>query len=270
MKTLFVFHGYSKTIFIESETLFKLGNYKVTIKRSSGKDTNIQIDILAEGEFNEVPIEVEEALIFLKEFLNFVHGDFKISRGLDIFTKIPDNDEEKARLGDTPHGCVMRVEEMPNPVNINVELLNKIDKFYPTLRLISQFNAGNASSSPIAKYLNYFKIIEDSYYKGKGKLKECLKAQQELIKIIEGIEITRKDPKDPTKKKKYKFTNSSQIIEDMVDLRDNCAHLRTKNNFGYAESDIRSLSKLSEYSNIVRCITLSIISELFDNLNKSQ
>lgn len=270
MKTLFTFHGNSKIISIEKATFtFKLGNYQITIKRSRGIDTNIQIDILANGEFNEVPIEVEEALIYLREFLEFIHGDFKIFRGLDLFTRIPENNEEKARLGNAPHGCVMRVEEIPNPVNINEELLSKIDRFYPTLRLISQFNAGEASSSPIAKYLNYFKIIEDSYYKGRGKLKECLKGQDDLIKIIEGIEITRKDPEDPTKKKKYKLTNPSIIIDDMVNLRDNCAHLRTKNNFGYAESDIRNLSKLSEYSKLVRCITRSIINKLFDNLNKS-
>ena len=179
MKTLFTFHCKSETVFIENDTSFNLGNLKVDIKRSDKRDLNIHLNVLTPGDFKEIPLEIEEALVFIREFLEFTHGDFKIIRGLDLYTRIPENDEQKAILENTPHGCVMRVVEVSQPVNLKVDLLNKADKFYPALKLISHFNAGERSESIITKYLNYFKIIEDRFYSGRGKLKDVLKSQRE-------------------------------------------------------------------------------------------
>lgn len=269
MKTLFSFKCQSEELNIDNVLSFKLGAFDIEISPPDPKSYLIDLTILSSGEFHEIPLEIEEALIFIENFIKYTHCDFKISRGRGEMTLVPENDVEKAKVGDGLHSFRMWVQEQPRGVFMKKEVVQNMGKFYPARRLMSQFNVAEDSKSEINKYLSFFKIIEDSFYSGRGKLKTVLKSQNKLTEILKNIVITKKDPASSGEEKKYKLSDIPKTIDEMASLRDECAHLRSKNNFGFSETDLKALAKLSQYVELTKYVAMTIIDDLMTKLNST-
>ena len=190
MKTLFEFKWRSDALLLGENFQFKIGLNDVEIKVNGPQSIEGDLTILSPGEFTRIPLEIEETLVYIEDFMEYIHGHFKLSKGMEVMTNIPENDEEKERLGDTPHSAVMHFQESPNRIGIEKELVRNIESFLPALKYISLFNSAENSNSQIHKFLNYFKIIEDSFYSGRQKLKDTLKTHPTLIQYLNDITLS--------------------------------------------------------------------------------
>jgi hypothetical protein len=180
------------------------------------------------------------------EQIAFRHGDFRVSYGFVTCKRIPETTEENAAIDDKPYTVKLQLEEVVAPPLFDGSRLRAHGGDGLSLELQSQFNDAKRSESPIQKFLGYFRVLESlSYASGSRKpLKRAL-AEYGLLRL---------NYNDVAAGGQFE-----QFVEQLVETRHRCAHLKSESGFGYTPSDPEVRSSLVPQLQLVeelayRCI----------------
>jgi hypothetical protein len=176
---------------------------------------------------------VERVAAEVAEHLAFYYDGLRLLGGMIFAERIPENEEERAAIGDTPHSVKASFIEADPPRSINREHLRSFPYSLGFGRLLRQFAAARASDNTIDSYLNMFKVVETLYHRGKLKARDALNQSEEFRRLLRGSfqMVVNGKPEEPTEE------DVTAMIDRLVKTRDNCAHLREHNSFGYAPGD---------------------------------
>ncbi|MBA3239915.1 MAG: hypothetical protein H0T60_01650 [Acidobacteria bacterium] len=191
--------------------------------------------------------------------ITFSQGEMKINYGLILGEHLPDTPEEAEQLGDRSFfGQANLIEVRPAPT-FDGSFLHNVS----SSPLIPQFNAADSAANPIDRFLGMFKILEDLYgppskkvQKGKRVfLADSLKASSELLQLTQQhLHITENGTDRQLTKDDF-----FRLIDKLVKMRHECAHLRTSENFGITHGDPRVLTEVEPLTNLLRGLTLEIV-----------
>lgn len=167
------------------------------------------------------------------EMLAFYYDGMRLLGGMVFAERIPENEEERAAIGDKAHAARANFIEADPPRRFNREHLRSLPFSLDLGRILRQFAAARASDNPIDAYLNMFKVVETLYHRGKLKARDALDRSDEFKRLLRQSFQTVVDgkPQEPTDH------DVAGMIGRLVEVRDNCAHLREHNAFGYAPGD---------------------------------
>lgn len=213
-----------------------------------GADSAGRMEITLSGRPEDTKEHAHIVALQMKEKMCFPHGRMRFRGGVLLAERLPETPEERNEIGDHPHWVELAVEEVPDLPSIDPERLTRVhlDRFVGPL--LQQFNEAKGLIGPVERFLAFFKIVEAAFAKGRGrKLLQALKQSDELFEIGQGIlqdlgaEKTRLD--------RIAF---GRFLQNLVRVRDNCAHLR--GNTGYRSDDPRLYSEvLPLVPFLVRC-----------------
>ena len=179
--------------------------------------------------------------------ISFSQGKFKVFWSFLINELLPETPEEIEEAGDSPFCISMRIQEVEDEKDFDSSLTKLVSD-----PLIIQFNTADNAEHPIDRFIGFFKILEDLYgitplkpnfikptKKGKKNnkqdLKPSLKSSDELIQIaLDNIEIDENGVLRPILQAEIE-----NLIDKLVDMRHQCAHLKSSKNFGITYGDFR-------------------------------
>ncbi|MCW5198667.1 hypothetical protein VU06_02840 [Desulfobulbus sp. F3] len=158
-------------------------------------------------------------------------GYMVIMGGLVGWEQLPENEEERELIGNTPFGLEMLLEEVAESPYFNPASINRYTSSKEYARLMEQFNEANQSRTLVDKFLGYFRIVEFLYYNygGKKKLEQALLAAEPLRQHVMRFTKQNKSGEPITE------DQCSEIIKELYMTRHRCAHLREK--FGITSFD---------------------------------
>jgi hypothetical protein len=185
--------------------------------------------------------------------ITFSQGRMKISYGLIMGELLADTPTEAEQLGDNRFFAEAHLVEVKPPPAFNGDKLQKVI----SSPLIQQFNAANSASNPIDRFLGLFRILEDLYgpAKKKANLAKALKASDELFRIAQGqIYITQGDSRVKPEQEDF-----FRLVDKFVKTRHECAHLRSKRDFGITHGDPRVRKDVEPLANMMRALAFEAI-----------
>lgn len=194
------------------------------------------------------------------ELLAFYYDGMRLLSGMVFAERIPESDEEHATIGDTPYAARANFIEADPPRRFDRAHLRSVPYSLQFGRLLRQFAAARASDNPIDAYLNMFKVVETLYHRGKLKAREALSNNDEFRRILRGSfqTVVDRKPQEPTD------SEVTAMINRFVEVRDNCAHLREHNAFGYAPGDPEVARRVEPLFEILTDTARAAIQERMD------
>jgi len=165
----------------------------------------------------------------LAEHITFTQARIKLDGGFISNELLPETPEEEAAVGDKRFSWVMQVREVPEKIPFDHTSLQKVT----TGPLIKQFNEAKNAKSPVDRFIGLFKILEDSY--GGKPVKASFKNSPELQQIaFQYLRITESGTQRQISQAEFE-----KLIDDLVNTRHECAHLRSSTGFGITYGDAR-------------------------------
>lgn len=160
---------------------------------------------------------------YMTHQISFRSGRFRINYGFVTCKRIAETEEEENDVGDKVYSVELQLEEViPTPAfdseKFQENALTPID-----MRLLSQFNDAAADENPIKQFLGFFRILE-SLFSGTNKetLKDAFKKSEKLRRNFEHL---------------FSEGEFEDFVDEVVDIRHRCAHLKLEKSFGYAPID---------------------------------
>lgn len=174
------------------------------------------------------PEECEEfaywiARVMLERIFFHSGVELRLHHGVVCSKRIAETPEEEEEIGDQPHFVTLRLREIiPTP---SLDLSGKIFGGPIHSGLMAQYNETRRDISPTRKFLGFFRIIENCSYRGRksGPLKATLRSHEGLRRYF-----SHTSHGDQT---------FDDFVDEIVDIRHRCAHLKLDNNFGYLSTD---------------------------------
>lgn len=183
----------------------------------------------------------------ITDHLGFYYDRLRLLGGHVGTERIPESEEEAALLGDKRFGAKVNVVEVPPPIPFDREHLRLFPFSGGLERAIRQFNAARDASSPIDGFIGMFKVVETLYHKGNLRAREALRRDAEFRGLLknsfENVDDGVTSP--PTDQ------DVDEMIAEFVEVRDNCAHLREHNAFGFAPGDPAVLGRVEPFLGIL-------------------
>ncbi|HEV7487700.1 MAG TPA: hypothetical protein VGQ65_18685 [Thermoanaerobaculia bacterium] len=184
----------------------------------------------------------EKYFLFARQFASevavkiaFFCPEFQIRGGFAEAERVPENIEEESSVGEKRHLVLIWLRETDAPFLLNQHHLRLLPFMAGLERTIRQYTAARDGRNPIEGYLGMFKVIETLYYSGRGHIRTVLKGNNELRDILR--QSYRTGFADEESLSEPDDLNIDVMIDDMIRTRDQCAHLRGHNAFGYAPGD---------------------------------
>lgn len=190
----------------------------------------------------------------LAEHVTFTQGRMTINRGLISNQLLPETPEEEAEVGHGPCSLFLRLRTVPERTPFDGSLLEKVTNN----ALLRQFNAANDARSPIDRFIGLFKILEDLY--GGWPIKKALCDSKELWEIARGCLKTSK----ANSMVKISVAEFEQLIDEFVNTRHQCAHLRSAVGFGISYSDIKVQSTVVPLLNPLEALARAAVRKKLD------
>jgi hypothetical protein len=194
------------------------------------------------------------------ELLAFYYDGMRLLGGMFFGERIPENDEERIAIGDKTHAARAYFVEADPPRQFDREHLRSLPFSLDLGRLLRQFAAARASDNPIDGYLNMFKVVETLYHQGKLKARDALSSSDEFKRLLSRSfqVVVNGTPEEPTD------DDVAAMIARLVEIRDNCAHLREQNAFGYAPGDPEVRRRVEPLYDILSDTARAAIQERID------
>lgn len=169
------------------------------------------------------------------EKLAFFYPGLHIEGGFSEAERIPENENEVAEVGEERHLVSISIREVDPNIPFSRDHLSLVPHMAGLERIIRQFNSARQATSAIDQYIGMYKIIETLFYHGRGHAILVLKESSELRDILRNAYTVRQSDDEPWTSPDDESIDS--MIVDIVKMRDQCAHLREHNAFGYAPGD---------------------------------
>jgi hypothetical protein len=144
---------------------------------------------------------------------------------------LPETPEEEAEVGENRFSWSMRIKEVPDKAPFDSGSLQKVTNS----PLIKQFNEANDAKSPIDRFIGLFKILEDLY--GGQPVKASFKNSMELRLIA--LRHLRFEESGTGTIRQISEAEFEKLVDDLVNTRHECAHLRSSTGFGITYGDSR-------------------------------
>lgn len=213
--------------------------------------------------FINVPLDKEPAEKLIYELLQLIMhqinfdnaGKFSVSTSILSGERIPETDSERFLIGDKPcFAEVNMVEYLGPPAFDTKKFTSQISATSIDPALVQLHNHASQAKHPIDKFVSYYKIIEGTLYcKKRVPAKELLR-NNALLK-----DIYQSAFNEPQPDKSF-----SDFVFSIVDIRDNCSHLKRNNDFGYILNDPRIATEVVSKLDLMHYITRQLI---IDNSN---
>lgn len=219
-----------------------------------------KLHLTARGTFERFSPFVERVAAEVAEHLAFYYDGLRLLGGMVFAERIPENEEEQVAIGDTPHAVKASFVEADPPRRFDREHLRSFPYSLGLGRLLRQFAAARASDNAIDSYLNMFKVVETLYHRGRLKARDALGQSDEFRRLLcrSFQMVVNGTPQEPTD------ADVTAMINRLVETRDNCAHLREHNSFGYAPGDPEVSGRVARLYEILTDIARAAIQERID------
>jgi hypothetical protein len=158
------------------------------------------------------------------EQVAFRNGDFRLDFSLVTCKRIAENPEEEAEIDGKIYSMRISFQEVVATPEFDGTAFKGISSSSPPIELLSQFNETRRDTSPIRKFLGYFRILE-SLSQGQADrvhLKKALLGYASLAHHFAAL-VPNGD--------------FATFIGELVETRHRCAHLKVNVGFGYAPTD---------------------------------
>lgn len=168
------------------------------------------------------------------ELLAFYYDGMRLLGGMVFAERIPENEEERIAIGDKPHAARANFVEAEPPRRFDRDHLRSLPHSLGLSRLLRQFAAARASDNRIDAYLNTFKVVETLYHRDRRNSTRAALGMSEEFRRLLGRSfqmVVNGTPQEPTN------DDVTAMIGRLVQVRNNCAHLREHEAFGYAPGD---------------------------------
>lgn len=161
--------------------------------------------------------------------ITFSQGKISVIGAFITSELLPETPEEIEAVGENRFSVFMKVVEVPPKRTFDSSSLQKVT----ANPLLTQFNKAKDANNPVDQFIGFFKILEDLY--GAHPIKPALKNSAELREIaFEHLIITENG-----QKKAISQTEFESLIDDLVKIRHECAHLNSSTGFGITYGDSR-------------------------------
>jgi hypothetical protein len=188
--------------------------------------------------------------------LGFFYTGLHVLGGLAEAELVPENVDEETELGDNRFIMQMSFREVDGAIPFDRGHLRLFPFVTGLDRVIRQFNVAKEAQSEIDGYLGMFKVIETLYYRGRARTSATLKADDELCEIV-GRSFRQRDAGQASHEPDEE--DIALMIHDFVATRDQCAHLRGHNAFGYAPCDAEVLNEVEPLLDIITIVAREAI-----------
>lgn len=169
------------------------------------------------------------------ERIAFISGKISIV-GIVYCERIPETPEEVEIVGDKPHAAFLQLEEViDDSSSFDSKQFQGLSGKSLDVRLLSQFNDACNEPSTVYQFIGLYQILESLYSGSKEYIpgiKKVFKSSKQLRNNFE---------------KTFEHGEFDNFIEEIVDIRHNCAHLRLEAGFGYAPNDPRIKEQVEPY-----------------------
>jgi hypothetical protein len=165
------------------------------------------------------------------EKLSFQGGHFSVGNGYVISKRIAETPEEEKEIGDNSCSLKLNLIEVISPPVFDVTAFTESSHRSADIRLMAQFNETCRDASLIRQFLGFFRIIESAVEAENPKmhLKDAIKANSRLRSFFLD---------------ELQCADFDAFVENAVERRHECAHLRLGKNFGYVPNDPRLESEV--------------------------
>lgn len=200
--------------------------------------------------YNKAKGIVNHILYKINTHINFEFGKFKIHGGFISGERIPDTDEEEVEIGEEKYFIHMVLETVPQEKSFSPKtLIDSLQKNADS-ELMVQYNHANNCTHPITKFVEFYKIIEDTYSKNfKGEIIKKTLKKSDLKSVYETV----------CRNEDLECDNFEDFIDKIVDSRNKCSHLKNKRQFGYLPNDSRLENEVEPFIFLLKRITHEII-----------
>lgn len=171
----------------------------------------------------------------ISEYISAFNGQLRISYGFVAGELLPETMEEQERLGENRYFATVRLIKEASPRPLNPEAMQSFTLDSSLSPMLKQFNVALSANSPIDQFLGLFKILEDCYTNStdRNRIAIRLKRSNELAKIAR--RYLKK--KQPNVSKALSHNDYFRLIDELVSIRHQCAHLISKRGFGIPHGD---------------------------------
>lgn len=163
----------------------------------------------------------------IAEKLSFQSGHFRVDGGYVITKRSAETPEEEQAIGDASCSLKLNIIEVNSPPVFDVAAFTTPSGRSADLRLMAQFNEKCRDTSLIRQFLGFFRIIESVVVAENPKkmyLKDAIKASTRLRRFFLD---------------ELQHADFDAFVDDAVERRHECAHLKFGKNFGYVPNDPR-------------------------------
>lgn len=200
------------------------------------------------------PEETEELAGYLAtslaERIGFERGSLKVMAGLVTAERIPETQEERDTIRDTPYFARVRLVEHLGTPPFEAGSIGQSSLRPDLTPLLAQFNAAKSSARPCDRLLGLFKVLE-SLYCDPNRPKQALRSLQQNNELYQLARenLSRRDTPIGEPISREEFTS---LLVRIVRTRHHCAHLTPR--FGYAAHDPRLLLEVVPMGDVVEIL----------------
>lgn len=205
----------------------------LTIEADEEKHGHIRqrgkINIFLPGNNEQTKDLAYSLAISMAEHISFSQGRIKLDGSFISNELLPETPEEEAEVGENRFSWTTQVREVRDKVPFDSAAIQKLTNN----PLVKQFNEANDAKSPVDRFIGLFKILEDLY--GGRPVRALFKSSAELKQLaLQHLEIEEGGATRHISQAEFE-----KLVDDLVNTRNECAHLRRSTGFGITHGDAR-------------------------------
>lgn len=228
----------------------KIDNVDIVLK-ANGKHFLSEIVLTIPGSINETTGEAHKISKFISDIFLMNY-----SPSCDVEKcEVHENNDDENEIGDKKRPTTLckifqthcSVRKTVNDLSELQTQLNQ-DRFLNYSDAVSSFADGLRVKSEIEKFNNYFKVIECIFMTKRKGIRDKLKKSPQLTALIDAS-------KGSIDKDAY------TIIDELVDIRDECSHLKPRSPLpiGYTSNNSDNIKKIKLYLPLLETICRELL-----------
>ena len=212
-----------------------------------------RIYITVPGRHTDTESHISLLAIHLMEQIKFSAGDgsFAIQGGMTLWQHIPESADDEVEIDGKPYGVTLRIQEVLSTPAF--ESKRFVDGASCDADLVAQHNAAREANSAIDKCLGFMKILENEACSSN----RTLSLRDALIrnhKIFEIFRVLVEYGNETAEREGY-----ARFVTAVVAARNQCAHLRSRADFGLTPNDPRVERDVVPYLETLEVLTRQLV-----------